>query len=397
MKKLLKVLTVIAVLVIMAAGAGYLYLRDNYMRHYVDEANRLVPAKIDDRVLSSIGSGVAFLTTRQSPKGAFVEGSLSPRIEITALAVQALSSLPPAFLSAQSPEYKSRLEQVVANAVKYIRTEGLKPDGGIYSDIPGFSVSVYGTAISLVTLRGLGYEENDPLIVSAQKYLLEAQHDEKGLYRGGFGYGKSSRPDLSNTTNALEALRASGLPQDSQAYKNAYEFISSTQNNSETNPSGLTVTDDGGFFYRPDPAGGDIILRDGRQAYASYGAMSYAGLVSFLYAGVDKADPRVVSAWRWVQSHYDLNENVNRKDIGLYYYYRIMAKALDVYGQRYITTPDGKRHDWAAELAETIIRLQRPDGSWVNDNTDFMEGDSVLVTSYALGVLEICFRNIKQN
>ena len=37
--------------------------------------------------------------------------------------------------------------------------------------------------------------------------------------------------------------------------------------------------------------------------------MTYAGLKSFLYAGVGKDDPRVKAAIGWVRRHYTLSEN----------------------------------------------------------------------------------------
>ena len=37
--------------------------------------------------------------------------------------------------------------------------------------------------------------------------------------------------------------------------------------------------------------------------------MTYAGLKSFLYAGVSKDDPRVKAAVEWVRKHYTVTEN----------------------------------------------------------------------------------------
>jgi len=44
----------------------------------------------------------------------------------------------------------------------------------------------------------------------------------------------------------------------------------------------------------------------------------------------------------------------------------------------------------AGELAATILAKQKPDGSWVNDNKRWMEGDPNLVTAYALLALSYC-------
>ena len=43
---------------------------------------------------------------------------------------------------------------------------------------------------------------------------------------------------------------------------------------------------------------------------------------------------------------------------------------------------------WREELVRKIISLQRPDGSWINDNNRWWENDPVLVTSYSLLALE---------
>ena len=46
--------------------------------------------------------------------------------------------------------------------------------------------------------------------------------------------------------------------------------------------------------------------------------MTYAGLKSFLYAGVGKDDPRVKAAIEWVRKHYTLDENPNMGANGLW-------------------------------------------------------------------------------
>jgi squalene-hopene/tetraprenyl-beta-curcumene cyclase len=44
----------------------------------------------------------------------------------------------------------------------------------------------------------------------------------------------------------------------------------------------------------------------------------------------------------------------------------------------------GVKHDWRAELTGALAKRQRPDGSWVNENNRWLEGDPNLVTGYAL-------------
>ena len=214
---------------------------------------------------------------------------------------------------------------------------------------------------------------------------------------GGMGYGQSSRSDLSNTAMAIEALRDMGLSEEDEAFKRAVSFITICQNSNETNPEVWAGTD-GGFIYRPGESNaGEYEDDDGTPRYRSYGLMSYAGLVSFLWAGVDRDDPRVRSAFRWVRDNWTLEENRNVGNAGLYYYYLTMAKALGAYGQRMIETADGKTHDWPVELSEKVISLQRPDGSWANENRRWFEEDSVLVTAYMVRALSICHDVISED
>ena len=50
-------------------------------------------------------------------------------------------------------------------------------------------------------------------------------------------------------------------------------------------------------------------------------------------------------------------------------------------------------HDWRAELIRAIASRQQPDGSWVNPNNRWLEGDANLVTGYALLALVIAGRS----
>ena len=72
-------------------------------------------------------------------------------------------------------------------------------------------------------------------------------------------------------------------------------------------------------------------------------------------------------------------------DAGLYYFYDIMARALSASGVEKVG-----EHDWRRELAAKLMSLQKPDGSWSNENNRFWESDPILCTSFAVLVLEHC-------
>src|SRR5205807_2044309 len=151
--------------------------------------------------------------------------------------------------------------------------------------------------------------------------------------------------------------------------------------------------DKGGLTYTPlDPDDSRHKTPDG--GLRSLGAMTYAGLKSFLYAGVSKDDPRVKAAVGWISRHYTLEENPGMGKAGLYYYYHTFGKAMDALGEENFTTADGKSHRWRRELFEALKKRQQADGSWRNtgDKT-FGETNADLATSFAVLSLSYCKKN----
>ena len=285
----------------------------------------------------------------------------------------------------------------VAKGLDYLA--GLaQEDGGIYA--PKAFTKNYETCAAIMT-----FTSNDETakkyakqIENAEKYLRGVQIDEgENVERddysyGGTGYGGSTRPDLSNTAFMLDALKATGAGEDDEAIQKALVFVSRCQNlesQYNTTPYAAKVND-GGFYYTPVLESRDSERTTADGGLASYGAMSYAGFKSMLYAGVDKDDPRVKAATEWIRKHYSVTEHPGQGNAGLYYYYHTFAKALDALGQDYLVDADGVKHDWRKELAEELIKRQQPDGSWANENQRFMEGDANLATSFALLALDYC-------
>ena len=106
----------------------------------------------------------------------------------------------------------------------------------------------------------------------------------------------------------------------------------------------------------------EVTWKDGSIALRSYGSMSYAGLLSFIYAEMKENDPRLVAVRDWLRAHYTIKENPGMGEQGLYYYYHTMAKALSLSGIKKIKDGEGKMRDWRKELALELLNQQDPKG-----------------------------------
>lgn len=326
--------------------------------------------------------GMAYLRRVQE-----TDGSWSHYPATTALAVSAL-------MRNGATEVK---DPAVAKAIQYLLAAA-KPDGAIYSDAnPATALPNYNTSLALMALSLTHNAAYRPVMEKAQAYLERLQFDEgEGVSPsdpryGGVGYGsKPDRPDLSNLQMALESLKESGVPGSAPVWKKAVVFIQRLQNRRETNDQAWAKEgpNDGGFLY--DVRGRSENKSGGE--YASMGTMTYAGLKSYIYCGVSKTDPRAESAWDWIRGHYTVAEHPGMGDTSLYYYYHTMAKTLDVYGRKVFSDTKGVPHNWKQELAAEIVRRQRPDGSWYNDNARFWENQPPLVTSYTLLAMSYCLK-----
>ncbi len=277
-------------------------------------------------------------------------------------------------------------DPVVGKAVAFLE-KNVKADGGIYDKrLANYTTSVAVMAFHEANKGG----KYDAVLKNAAKFLKGLQYGNgEGARAGGVGYGAKERPDLSNTQFFLDALQATGVGKDDPAVKEALKFVSRCQNlPGETNDQPFakktTKDDEGGLTYTPiDPDDSKHKTPDG--GLRSLGAMTYAGLKSFLYAGVNKNDPRVKSAVNWIKRHYTLDENVGMGQAGLYYYYHTFGKALDALGDPLFEDARGAAHPWRFELFGAIQKRQKADGSFVNaGDRAFGEADPNIATAFAL-------------
>jgi len=307
----------------------------------------------------------SWLRSQQNEKGAY--GEIVGLTSLATIALQGSSS------EREAIQIKRGLEYIARSA---------KSDGSI----SGRNLPNYNTALSIIALEKSGNSAYDEAIRRGREFLVRLQCDRGEGYSsehwfyGGIGYGGDQRPDLSNTFLALDALKATDLSEHSKSWKKALNFLERCQNYDTNDQS--WAGGDGGFIYYPgkSQAGGT----------KSYGSMTYSGLLSYTYCGLEKDDPRVQAAVNWIREHYTVQENPNMGKQGLYYYYFVMAKSLAVYGEKIFVDNKGVSHYWADELTDKLIHLQHRGGYWVNENNRWMEDNKALVTAYALVALEHC-------
>jgi squalene-hopene/tetraprenyl-beta-curcumene cyclase len=336
-----------------------------------------------------------FLIAQQNENGTFGKDKAAGMPGMVALAVKALAS---------SPEKLRENNPAVAKAVKYILSKQL--DNGAIA-IQQFGLENYNTACAVIALAALENPAHKDVIEKAKKYILSCQATDEGGYKkdthflsfGGFGYGSSKRYDLSNTGFSLEALKAAGLEEGSPAWKNAIVFINRCQDNSETNdaPEMKGGDDTGGHVYIPGTSEmGTFTAKSGKKMPKPYGNMTYMAIKSLIYAGVKKDDPALAAAFKWIKNNYAVKQQPGADGTKGYYYYLVtFAKAHTAAGVKEIELADGRKVHWAKDLAAQLISLQKPDGSFVNEDKEWMEGDPVLATSYALEALNLCHAALK--
>jgi len=334
------------------------------------------------KIAEARARGIKFLKTTQADDGSWTSPA---QPGISGLVVYSL-------LKAGAPVD----DPTVAKGLKHLESFA-QADGGLYH--PQTAHKNYETSIIILALEAANADGRyDATLRKAIEFLKGIQWDAgegtapTDAAFGGQGYGRSKRPDLSNTSFFLEALRQAGVSQNDEAFKNAIVFVSRCQNlESEANTTPFAAKiNDGGFYYTPAGGGNSQAGSTPEGGLRSYASMTYAGLKSMIYAGVSKDDPRVKAASEWIRQHYSLAENPGMDQQGLFYYFQTYSKTMKALGVETFDDAKGVAHPWKKELSERLIGLQKENGSWLNPTDRWMEGDPNLVTGYALMALSDC-------
>ena len=348
-----------------------------------------VPSVDAERYRQVVSRAIQYLENSQADNGSFSE-SLGPAVTAMCTAALLENGVPQS-----SP--------AVQKGLRYLQGF-IQADGGVYA--PGSNLRNYETSVAVMCFVAANSDgQYDEVIRKAIDFQKNIQwddaegHNRSSTFYGGQGYGKHKRPDMSNTSFFIDALKAAGEDSSSEAVQKAVVFMSRAQNlpsqyNEQEFATHVTRDDQGGFIYTPVGEGETKVQVDGGRTpdggLRSYASMTYAGLKSFLYAGLSQDDIRVQAAIDWISRHYDLETNPGMGLQGLYYYYHVFAKALDANGQRTIVDANGNAHNWRADLVDAFQSRQHANGSWTNEADRWYEGDPNLVTSYCLLALKYC-------
>jgi len=339
-----------------------------------------VNPELMQQVKLAVEKGAHWLQQHQKANGSWSEEGMPA---LTGLPLWALAS-------SGVPSCKANTDKAAAFIIG-----NQKADGGIYVDQPdkkGGGLGNYNTSICVTALHATGRRDLAPAILKARAYIASSQHFGDDNHQGGFGYDKNNKrtyTDLNNTTFSMDAMRRTQTVEDLRPatekrvdvnWDAALKYVENLQNQ--------TGETKGGFAYNTeDPKAGAVTNANGTVMLRAYGSMTYAGVLSMLHANLDKRDPRVRSAFEYASKFWSVDEHPGQGQQGIFFYFNIMARALSAAAVDTLPKASGDIR-WREEMLKKVLSLQKPDGSWVNDNNRWWENDPVLATSYAMLALE---------
>jgi hypothetical protein len=356
-----------------------------------------------------LNKATAFLQTKQSTDGAWrseTYGLLKSGQSLTPFVLFALTD--------SLSDNREPNEDSIQKAISFLRTKSA-PNGVHGRADPDFlDYPNYSTAYALRCFLRFGNEEDRPRIDKMTSYLEGQQFSENFGFEpsspayGGWGFGINQRPtlssfvDLSHTRRVLASL-AQAKPITLKVRVRAERFLALLQKSPTEKRSPLIrgytkektgrAPHDGGFFSSPNVAYAnkgrtEVDPKTGRTYYRSYATATCDGILSLLALGIDKSDPRVTNAARWLRANEDWNlpSGIPLDDPSPWAesmrYYHLMVRAeayaaLDMSGH------------WRKTLVRFLADKQLPDGSFLNPEGRLMkEDDPMLCTAFAVIALK---------
>ena len=356
------------------------------------------PGRGDDRVDRAIAAATHSLIAAQSPDGAWRSKTYGAFKDGTSLTPSVLKTI------AFGPTIEGS-EAARVRAAGFIAAK-VRPDGSIDEGQFGLLYPVYFGSASVIALSKVyvpgGREARAAFLADLRRRQLVEPlgWTPADPAFGAWGYavepsvkrddGRTVDADLSSTLFAVGALRLGGATADDPPIRKALRFVERCQNFDLGEPA----LDDGGFFLTPTDPSRNKAGPSKADRFHSYGSATADGLRALLRCGLPPDHPRVVASLRWLERNFTISTvpgtfegpRESEREATYFYYCWSVAHAFRSLGIRTFES-NGRRVDWAAELAEELLRRQRPDGTWSNRFSASKEDDPLVATPFALGAL----------
>ncbi|HYF49419.1 MAG TPA: prenyltransferase/squalene oxidase repeat-containing protein [Planctomycetota bacterium] len=350
------------------------------------------PAVAETPAENAMKKAAAYLWAQQAEDGSWPSktyGVLKTGQALTPFVLNALMQVPEEI----APAPKEKVEKALAYVRKNVNADGvLGLSDPLIAEYPN-----YATALAVVVLARTkpAKDSDDAKLLDKMVAYLKTQQlngdGDKGWKPsdpafGAWGYGgvpvkkpDAGHADLSVTRYVLEALRAWKQAEHDGAFKDARRFLARLQNlkipKHDHPPIG-----DGGFFFSTVLPDANKAGKDG-DSFKSYGTATADGVLALRACKADSIS--LEAAERWLLKHHQSGgvpgvpaDGEKRWDQSIRFYYT-GASAPALRG-----TESDK--DWRKPLREFLLKSQREDGSFVNDNLVVKEDDPLIATPLAL-------------
>lgn len=263
-----------------------------------------------------------------------VYGTITPQPMATALALQAITSVP--------EKYRLKDGPIVRQPYFYLEkfhNAGSQTSGWFVDKTRG----VLSSAVALISYKRLFPDEKFEKEILYLRSFKNPGNDLRDPLYGGYSETLDKKPSMDTTFRVVLALQAAGLK--TVDLEHVAVFASKCQKMSD-----------------------NVLMTTGFAKSAGEGNVdhlnTYQGLYLLLAGGVSRDDRRVIAAWNWVKRNYSLNSKNCPRGVPLPYYYYCMAKAFEAYGTgEFETVADRKnaktKHNWAAEIGQRLVSLHR--------------------------------------
>jgi hypothetical protein len=285
-------------------------------------------SRYDEAADQAIDAGLAYLARVQQDDGSF-PSDWGKNSGIASLCVMAF--LAKGYTPGTGP-YGENMNRAIDFVFASRRDNGTL-SGERHSQGPMYEHSI--SALMLSEVSGMVDAERqkkiDEMLPEALRVILAAQQVEKlEVHRGGWRYNPDSRDSDISTTGwplmALRSARNSGAEVPREAIDYALEYIMRCR------------TRDGGFAYQPGQGPGP--------------ARTGVGLLCLELCGRHR-DEAAIGAADWILAHPPQGPNERWFYYAIYYCSQGMYQLGDEYWRPF-----------AKWLYETLLKEQRPDGSW---------------------------------